>query len=205
MSELVPSWLVFDYGGVIGRWTSALPALAERLGGPLPEVEAAYWANRDAYDKGDLDDLGFWRAIADKAGVPLDEPTAADLTELDIAGWLESVPDTVELLAELATAGTPLALLSNAPSSFGRVAEREGWTKYFAHLVFSGDFGLIKPAAPIWRVLTDRLGVPAGECLFFDDKQVNVEGATENGLRAARWTGARDARALLVGLGVLTS
>lgn len=191
------NWVVFDFGGVISKPTAALPELASIMGAPLPEFTDAYWANRNAYDGG-CPDLEFWQAIATAAGLgAVDEALCDKLTERDIAGWMELDPETLELLAELDAAGTPLALLSNAPVSFGRVAEQEDWARHFRELVFSGDLRLIKPGREIFATLTARLGAAPGECWFVDDRQDNVDGARSAGLHAARWTGAGAARSFL--------
>ncbi|WP_280137849.1 HAD-IA family hydrolase [Actinopolyspora xinjiangensis] len=107
------------------------------------------------------------------------------------------------LLAELSASGTPLALLSNAPGSFARQAERSPWVEHFHHVVFSADVGTAKPDGEIWRVLLDRLGAAPGRCLFFDDREPNVTAARAAGLHALRWQGAEWAREVLRSYGVL--
>ncbi|HEY8374174.1 MAG TPA: HAD family phosphatase [Pseudonocardiaceae bacterium] len=199
-------WVVFDYGEVISRRTDALPELAARYGVPVDRFESAYWARRDAYDRGQPD-LDYWRGVATELGLPaaevVDETTAAELTERDVRGWLELDPGTTTLLDELTAAGVPLALLSNAPASFARAVERQPWARYFAHLVFSGDLGVAKPDAKIFTELVHRLDARPEECLFLDDRRPNVDGARAAGLQAELWSGADAARARLTELGLL--
>ena len=189
-------WVVFDYGEVICGRTTALPELADALGAPLAEFEPHYWRLRDAYDRG-CPDLEYWGGIGDALGVPVDESTSDRLTEIDIRGWSDVREASLELLARLSEAGVPLALLSNAPFSFARFAERQDWMRHFRVRVFSGDVGVAKPDPEIFDLLVARLGVPAGDCVFFDDRQSNVDGARAAGLRAHRWDGAEAARAVL--------
>ncbi|MFJ8812619.1 HAD family hydrolase [Amycolatopsis thermoflava] len=189
-------WVVFDYGEVICGRTTALPDLAATLGVPLAEFEPHYWRLRDAYDRG-CADLEYWGGVGEALGVPVDESTSDRLTEIDIRGWSDVRESSLELLAGLSEAGVPLALLSNAPSSFARFAERQDWMRHFRVRVFSGDVGVAKPDAEIFELLVARLGVSAGDCVFFDDRQSNVDGARAAGLRAHVWDGADAARALL--------
>ena len=51
-----------------------------------------------------------------------------------------------------------------------------------------------KPEPEIWRILLDTLGAKPSECLFFDDRAENIEGAREAGLRAELWSSAARAR-----------
>jgi len=195
-------WIVFDYGEVISKRTRALPELAAVLGADAIAFENAYWAYRHDYDGG-MTDLAYWRAVGALVDTDVDEPTAARLTKIDTTGWLTADRSTVELLEELRAAGARLALLSNAPASFARAAEGQPWTRLFDHLLFSGDIGAVKPDAEIWAKLLDRVGAAASDCVFYDDRQVNIDGATAAGLTAKLWTNAADARAHLTALGVL--
>jgi putative hydrolase of the HAD superfamily len=195
-------WVVFDFGQVIGLRTEAVPALAARVGAPLPEFEAGYWAHRAEYDLLG-DDLGFWRAVVGPLGITVDAELAAELTELDEAGWLTVDPAALALIVELAGRGVPLAILSNAPRSFGRAVRAQPWAKYFRTLLFSADLGVIKPDRAIYETLLDRIDADAADCFFTDDRQANVDGAITAGLRAARWHDADALRPYLVEFGVL--
>ncbi|WP_158884289.1 HAD-IA family hydrolase [Amycolatopsis anabasis] len=190
------NWVVFDYGEVISRRTAALPRLAAALGVELAEFEPHYWAQRDFYDRG-AGDLEYWRAVAEPLGIPVSKSTSDTLTEIDIEGWSHVEPESAELLEALAEAGTALALLSNAPASFARFAERQDWIKPFRVRLFSADVGLAKPDAAIYQTLVSRLGAKPADCLFFDDRQYNVDGARAVGLRAHRWLGPSTAEEAL--------
>jgi putative hydrolase of the HAD superfamily len=191
----VTNWVVFDYGEVICGRTKALPDLAATLGVARSDLEAHYWAQRESYDRG-APDLAYWRAVGAGLGVVVDKSTSDTLTEIDIAGWSRVEPASLELLAALDQAGTALALLSNAPASFARFAEKQEWAGYFRVRLFSGDLGVAKPDPEIFRHLLTRLGAAAADCLFFDDRQSNVDGARSAGLRAHLWRGADAARSV---------
>lgn len=192
------TWAVFDYGEVLCTRTEALPRLAARLGVSQERFESAYWAHRDAYDRG-CSDEEYWSAVAASTGARLDGDAVADLTRLDIEGWSYLHPASAALLDELARDGAQLALLSNAPSSFARFAERQPWAEHFRVRVFSGDVGCAKPDAKIFELLAERLGARPSDCVFFDDREVNVTGARAAGLRAHLWQGADHARRMLTG------
>ncbi|WP_020669374.1 HAD-IA family hydrolase [Amycolatopsis nigrescens] len=190
------NWIVFDYGEVISTRTTALPSMAAALGVQQAAFEPRYWAHRDRYDRG-CTDLEYWRAVGDDLGLAVDQSTSDTLTALDVEGWSHTSPESVELLAALAEAGASLALLSNAPSSFARFAERQDWAGHFRVRLFSGDVGIAKPDPEIFRTLVSRLGAEPADCLFFDDRQSNIDGARAAGLRAHRWLGVSTAEAAL--------
>ncbi|SEP76995.1 putative hydrolase of the HAD superfamily [Lentzea xinjiangensis] len=184
-------WIVFDFGEVISQRNPALPFIASRLGVPLDVFEAAYW-DRDAYDRGGSD-AEYWATIGSALGLAFDDAAVRELTALDNAGWLdEPVVETVTLIEDLAALGVPLALLSNAPVTFARLAEKVPWAKHFRHLVFSGDLGCAKPDPEIFAHVESVIG--SSDVLFFDDRAVNVEGARAVGWDARLWTSAAAAR-----------
>jgi putative hydrolase of the HAD superfamily len=187
-------WIVFDFGEVISQRNPARPAMAAKLGVTLEAFEAPYW-DRDAYDRGGSD-ADYWARIGSSLGLTLDDALVRELTAMDNAGWLDDpVVETVALIEDLAALGVPLALLSNAPSTFGRLAEKVPWAKHFRHLIFSGDLGCAKPDAAIWKHTSSVIG--STDVIFFDDRLSNVEGALVAGWDARLWTSAAVARAEL--------
>ncbi|MBE9374745.1 HAD family phosphatase [Saccharopolyspora sp. HNM0983] len=174
-----------------------------RLDTHLGRPRQAQQRLRAAYDGGQPP-AEYWAAVGARLGIAVDDPLAERLTAADIAGWLHPDPAALDLLDELRSAPVQLALLSNAPAVFGRAAERQDWTRGFQHLLFSGDVQLIKPDPRIYRLLLDRIGARAAECLFFDDRPDNVRAAQECGMRAELWRGAPAARSGLRERGAIT-
>ena len=67
----------------------------------------------------------------------------------------------------------------------------------------SGDEKLIKPDPAIYRLLLDRNGLDASDCLFIDDSLKNVAGAQAVGMRAHHFTSPEVLREHLVSIGAL--
>jgi HAD superfamily hydrolase (TIGR01509 family) len=57
-------------------------------------------------------------------------------------------------------------------------------------VVISCEVGVSKPDPRIYQLCLDRLGLPAAETLFVDDRADNIEGAARIGLRTLHWEGA---------------
>ncbi len=199
-----PRWVVFDYGEVISRRTAAIPAMAEVLGVPVEEFEPAYFVERDSYDRG-CPERRYWQAVGSRVGVDVDAELARELTRVDNDGWLDTDPESLRLLDDLDSRSVPMALLSNASAAFGRAAERQPWARHFRALVFSGDLEILKPDPEIYSHLLRVIDARAADCLFFDDRQPNVEAARTFGMHAELWRGAGNARELLRGHGIHTA
>lgn len=98
---------------------------------------------------------------------------------VDYAGVLTD-PDADALYAAidgLRDRGVRTALLSNAAGGGSPRIER-----HFDALVFSGQVGVAKPAAQVYLVVADRLGLPTETCVFVDDSRRNVDGAVAAGM-----------------------
>lgn len=202
-------WVVFDLGDVVLRSTNALPELAARLGVLPDRFGQAYFAHRRDYDL-HTDPARFWTSVALDAGAPApDTALTADLVRVDDLGWSIVDPDTMALIDDLVgLPGVELAVLSNAPSSMGRLIQAQDWSAKFAHLLFSGDLGLIKPDQQIYRRLLDRLGTASDEPIapdqvaFLDDRADNIAGSIVAGVHGFIFSGSAQARADLRTLGL---
>lgn len=182
MTDLPVTAVLFDYGEVL---TEAQPdadvaAMADVVGLDLPEFQRGYWAARAAYDRGGSAE-DFWRAVA---GRDVDGADLAALVRLDVDAWLHLEPAAMAVVAELQARGVRLALLSNAPHELADAVDAHPGFAAFAPRLFSARLGLTKPDPEIFAVAVARLGVPAGEVLFLDDRTDNVAAARAAGLQA---------------------
>ena len=94
----------------------------------------------------------------------------------------------VELMRELKASGLKMAMLTN------NVLEWEPlWRsmlpvdEIFEEIVDSAFVGCRKPEARIYELTLERIEMPAEECLFIDDLEVNCEGAEKAGMRAVQF------------------
>lgn len=106
-------------------------------------------------------------------------------------------PKMVDLVRELRADGLRTVLLSN---SWGEGYPEDLLLELFDTIVISGRVGMRKPDPAIFRHTLDQIGLPADRCVFFDDAQVNVEGAKAVGLHAHLHTDADTTRAVIAQL-----
>jgi len=94
----------------------------------------------------------------------------------DLAIYEDSM---TSLVTRAHAAGVRTALLSN---SWGNDYDRSDWHQMFDTVVISGEVGMRKPEPAIFELAVDRIGLPAGECVFVDDVAGNIDAAAEAGL-----------------------
>lgn len=101
----------------------------------------------------------------------------------------EWLPGMEVLVAELHAAGYQLHALSNY-STWYRIIEEKLKLSRFVHWTFvSAATGLRKPDEACYRFACQSLAVEPGDCLFIDDRQINVDAAKQIGMGAVRMQG----------------
>lgn len=196
-------WVVFDLGEVVLARTGRLAELAALLGTSPQELEGPYMAHRQILDR-TSDPQAYWTEVAADLDLdPVGPRLAAELDEIDTAGWTVARPDTLTLIDDLHAAGIGLAVCSNASSSMGRAVEVLPWAGRIRHFVFSGDLGVLKPEPAIYDAVLAFTGSSPELTVFFDDKPENVDGAKALGWHAFRFTDAAAAREDLASVGLV--
>ena len=189
------STVVFDLGGVLVDWDPAY-VLADH------EIAA-------------LDIDGVQREL--DSGVPVEvvrarwlraHPRYSELVDRYFDQWHRTVggaiPAVVDVLDDLRARPVRLYALSNFSGElFRQVQHRFDFLEWFDGLVISGDEGVIKPDATIYRLLVDRYDLAPARTVFIDDRADNVDGAITAGLVGLHYTTAAALRRDLRALGVL--
>ena len=177
--------IVFDLGGVLIDWDPRHmyrtlfddEAEMERF---LTEVATLEWNSH--HDAGRRWEDGV-------ALLSAEHPKHAGLIAAYWDRWEEMlagpIEGTVDILAELKSAGCEVHALTNWSSqSFPIAIERYEFLDWFEHIVVSGEEKLIKPDHRLYKILLERIGRSAEECIFIDDGIRNVEAAAELGFDA---------------------
>ena len=196
--------VIFDYGMVLTGPPDpeARAAMVRITGLPENRFENLYWADRPAYDRGELTGIGFWQKFLRDAGLNLEPGAAEELNAWDARMWTTETPAMLAWAAQLKQRGLLTAILSNIGDSVLASVEREfDWIHRFDVLVWSYQLHLAKPDPAIFRHALRELGTRPEETLFLDDKLVNVEAARALGIKALQFSTVDRLRADLVAVG----
>ena len=184
MEKFVIRNIVFDFGGVLVDWN---PAYLFR----------GVFRNRTEMDHF-LENVctSDWNEQQD-AGRPLSEairvlqakhPEYHEEIRLYYEKWTTMLGGPIEesvALLEPLKAGYRLFGLTNwSAETFPIARDMYPFFELFDGIVISGEEKLKKPDERIYRVLLERYGLDAAECLFIDDRSVNVQAASDLGFQA---------------------
>jgi putative hydrolase of the HAD superfamily len=197
--------ILFDVGGVLltNGWDHReRAAAASKFGLDLPSFEARHATVVDAWEKGEID----WNAYADAAVFNEPRPFSRDDFFAFILTQSKTLPNgALGVLAELAASKSCMVgcLNNEARETNDYRFATFGLRQYFMVAFSSCYVGLRKPHVEIYLRAIDILGTPAERILFIDDRQENVDGAVQAGMKGIRFEDEQQLRDTLKGLGVL--
>jgi len=181
--------IVFDLGGVLMDWDPRylyrkIFSDPDEMEYFLREVCSPEWNAQTDVDKSFLDAID---ELIPKY------PQYEDQIRAYYSRWEEmiggEISGTVEILTELKNAGYPLAALSNWSSeTFPGVKAKHDFMNWFSPLVVSGYIGYKKPDPEPFQILLHELGNDAGDCLFIDDMEDNIQEAKRQGFDVIHFT-----------------
>jgi glucose-1-phosphatase len=198
----LPAVVVFDLGGVLADF-GGLGPLRTMSGIDSDEELWRRWLTSEpvrTFERGSGTDDEFAVALVEEWRLPI---TPAELLAM-FPGWLVGAYEgAVELVRE--TAGrTRVACFSNSNRLHWEAGvERWPLLREFDRAFVSFEIGAVKPDPEAFEIVVRELGVPAGQTLFLDDNQLNVDAAQSVGMQARRCLGVAGARKALVDAGVL--
>ncbi len=195
--------VIFDIGNVLVdfRWR----VLMEELG--LPAETQAIFAKTVFGSRwwGELD-----HGIYEEAEIlaHFREDNKEHLDEFDLV-WdnrgrlVEPYAYAVAWIEQLKASGLKVYLLSNYPRDVFTLHTECGCFPFLDRVdgrVVSGFVKMVKPNADIYEYLLSEYGLAAGECVFVDDREENVETARALGMKGIVFQGYEQARSELDGL-----
>lgn len=179
--------LVFDLGHVLidFEWMEVCYAFSERCVRPTHEIlEAFSRVGELGYEKGKISTEDFLGQLNQMLGSDMSESEFRVL-------WNTSFREN-EAMADLLNGlkqSYELCLLSNTNQChYEFIQESFDVERHFDNVVLSYEVGCAKPAREIYGAVVERVGVPAGQCLFIDDLEINVRAAMDFGMNAVLFT-----------------
>jgi len=111
-------------------------------------------------------------------------------------------PDVVKTLTKLKTKYRLILLSNTDVKHFGFIKRKFPEMFFFDDYVLSHEVGLMKPDPQIYQIALKRAKARAGECLFIDDLEENIEAAAKLGIQTMLFKPQTDLEAELRSLGL---
>ena len=189
--------VISDFGGVLTTpLVQSFAAVQDETGIPFEELAKAMARIQEEdgrhplfeLETGKLTEVEFLQKLGDSLEPVLGHrPELHRFSEIYFEALHPNGP-MIDLMREAKESGHRMGMLTN------NVREWEPlWRsmlpvdEIFEVVVDSGFVGCRKPDREIYDITLERMGVPAGECLFIDDIDVNCEAARDLGMSAVHY------------------
>ena len=189
--------VILDYGEVLCHRPSKeqVARMAKVFGRDEKTFQPLWGKNRGAFDRGDLTGEAYWKMLASDAGTKLNAQQLEQIFKWDVEMYAALNERMVAWLRQLRNGGIKTALLSNMhPAMIDYLRENFDWLDLFDFVTFSAEVRLIKPDRAIYEHTLRGLGLGAGETLFVDDREVNIQAARDLGIHAVRFRSVEQLR-----------
>ena len=198
-----PEWIIFDLGNVVfdlnPGWIDGLlahvpPARHQAIRTLLADdfhADKTVYSLNERFQLGEFGTEEFLATVRQAAGVPLTDAELLRIFERIIIGknagteaFIRELPDAVRI-----------ACYSNCHDLCWQYL-LQAYPEVMAHFspkISSHIIRIAKPDPRGFAVVLEQLGATPGDCLFVDDRAVNIEGARAAGMRIHHFTGGAGA------------
>lgn len=180
---------IFDFGGVVIKWKSNYPIfdyVARRYRIPRAKLRRVFEIALPRLESGEVSIREFLRYALALFGKRLrkgDSPE--ELWTVPFARLSKLRVGTVRIVRSLRRRGYRVFLFSNTSLPHVRFLRKIGWDKLFDGFLASCELGSMKPNRAAYGKALESIRVAPSEVVFVDDKEANVRGAKEFGIRWA--------------------
>ena len=189
--------ILFDLGGVLIELTGVGKMIEWSTPALTAEGMWRKWLSSPAvrdFESGRSDTYSFATGVIEEFGLPVKTQTFLD----EFLKWPKGAfPGVCTLLNQLCQTHQ-LGILSNTNAlHWERFTGEMEFMAFFDYRFASHLTGRLKPDRETFHYVADRTGIDPGRILFFDDNQVNVNGARAAGMAAYRANGPDEVMRLL--------
>lgn len=198
------SAIFFDVGGVLlsNGWDHRARARAvDHFGLDPADFESRHELVVSDFERGRLSLQDYMRSTV----FYVERPFGADEFRDFMLGLSHPHPEAIAIARALGRSPGPrvLATLNNESRELNDYRIRAfGLDRIFDVFLSSCYLGATKPGETIFRLALEMTQRPAAECLFIDDRPLNVECARQLGLRTIHYRGPAPLRRALAALGI---
>lgn len=172
--------IVLDMYGVIVKQTGDdfVPYVQQTFPNLKPDEIYTPWFKADV---GELTSLEVWESLGFKGDIEKIEKEYLDTIEIN-DGFLDFISSVSKYYK--------MAIISNDSSRWSKyLREKFDISKYFNVISISGDLKTQKPDERIFQLTIEQLGCKAEDCLYVDDREGNLEAASEVGMNTVLFNG----------------
>ena len=198
----IPKAILFDLGGVLCELRGEAHMLKLLGGSHTREQLWRAWLTSPAvraHESGQLSEMEFAKQVVVEFALDI----APEAYLIEFRDWIIGpFPGALDLLSHTKER-YQTALLSNIGRAHWSKVEAMDVLPRVHHALPSFKLGAVKPDQEYFRRALNVINISPDEAIFFDDNQINCDGAVDFGIAAYCTRGVEETRGKLVELGLL--
>jgi len=198
--------IIFDVGNVLVEWDPERVFKDFGLNDEQLKLIDERIFDSGVWDKNDEGKMSFSELIELFREKAID-PELADAIEYfyrNVDKAIEKFDYADSFITELKNNGYNIYVLSNyGEYTYQRTLETGlSFLPLVDRAFFSYEYKMLKPNDEIYQKMLSEFALNGSECIFLDDRQVNIDGAERNGIHGILFTGLDEAKVKLRGYGI---
>ncbi|MFA5877941.1 MAG: HAD family phosphatase [Candidatus Staskawiczbacteria bacterium] len=177
--------ILFDYGGVLKnshRLSDDIPAIYNISKEDVAKAREFTAPIFDLFQKELITEEDFWEKLSEAIKRPMPKDPGKFARE-SYAKSLILYPEIFSFVKELRAKGFKVAVLSNIIKFQAEIIRKNKGYEGFDEVVLSYEEKLAKPGIDIYLLTVNKLNVKPEECIFIDDKEINLMVARNLGMK----------------------
>lgn len=176
--------IVFDFGGVIAQANTVQMTdfLTKTFGIDKEELSNALRSMQCFVTSGGSEQQ-FWQQYAFSKEIVLPSDWFKQFGAV-IKRSITEIPETVAFVRSLQNEGYQTSMLSDVTQYQAEIIRKMGYYDLFNPVLLSFETGVKKPNPEAFKILLQKLQLPAYCVVFIDDRNENVEAAKKQGIDA---------------------
>ena len=155
-----------------------LGQLLKNIGATDEQVVTIFDTYMKRFMRGQITEREYWQEIKSNFGLSIPDTISDEFMKWN---GLTANQSILSLISELRQNGLRVAILSNVIEPTYNVLKKAGYYDLFDETIASCKVGFAKPEPEIYQISLDKLGTTADKSLFIDDKQRNLDPASQMG------------------------
>jgi epoxide hydrolase-like predicted phosphatase len=173
--------VIFDYGGVMRLSHDDTIKIAKTYGISRQDFLEKAMPFLDLFRLGLMSENNFWKKVSFVLGKNVPK-NSKELWREDTK-VMSLYPAMVDFVKQLRKKKIKTAVLSNTIKPHVEITKKKGGYKYFDKVILSCEVGLVKPDPKIYLLAVKKLKVKPNQCIYIDDKELNLEPAHNLGMK----------------------
>jgi putative hydrolase of the HAD superfamily len=179
--------IAFDWGGVLidNPVEEFAQECAKRIGVKPDQLKSSYAEFAYKFERGLIQENALWRNIGNRLNISI---------QSDNSIWYDCFKtiysprkEIFDIAKSLKKEGYFIALLSNTEVPAMQFFLNQKY-KLFDYTIFSCAEGEAKPEPDLYKILLNKMNIPANQTLFIDDKYENIQAAKNLGMITIHFT-----------------